>query len=126
MRSTRSQMATQIINKQEAFMVSTSEPSYDCAFEIYPKDMDARIIASGTPVVAGESFVLSHCFTGKRLAGVNVNISTDFGAELGVCVHTYTETGKVNKLMRETIGRPTNGLITRSETSENQWGIIYA
>ena len=46
--------------------------------------------------------------------------------QLGLCVHTYAETGKVNKLMRETIGRPTNNLITRTETTENIFTVIYA
>ena len=70
--------------------------------------------------------MLVHCFTNKRLASVNIDISTDFGREVGVCVHTYTQTGKVNKLMRETIGRPTSNLITRSETTENLWCVLYA
>ena len=55
-----------------------------------------------------------------------MSISTDFGSECALCVHTYTETGKVNKLMRETTGRPTNNLISREETTENHWGVIYA
>ena len=79
-----------------------------CAWTILPGECDDRIIANGTPVVAGAPVVLVHCFTNKRLAAVNVTINTDFGSELGVCVHTYTETGKVNKLMRATSGRPTH------------------
>ena len=128
MRSVRSQMATQIINKQEVFMqaISGDKPPYDCAWEILPQNIDDRIIANGTPVIAGAPFVLTHCFTNKRLAAVNVNISTDFGTEAGICAHTYCETGKVNKLMRETMGRPTNNLITRKETDENIFSIIYA
>ena len=128
-RSGRTQLATAIINKQEAYMQGVrggASPPYDCAWTILPGECDDRIIANGTPVVAGAPFVLVHCFTNKRLAAVNVNINTDFGSELGVCVHTYTETGKVNKLMRETIGRPTHGLISRNETSENAWCVIYA
>lgn len=127
-RSGRTQLSTQVINKQEAYMqaIRGAAPPYDCAFEILPVDIDKRIIANGTPVVAGEPFVLVHCFTNKRLAAVNIGISTDFGTESAICVHTYTETGKVNKLMRETTGRPTNNLISRSETDENMWGVIYA
>jgi len=127
-RSGRVQLATQIINKQEAFMqaVSGEQPPYDCAWTILPVSVDDRIIAQGTPVLAGAPFVLVHCFTNKRLASVNIAIPTDFGSELGVCVHTYVETTKVNKLMRETIGRPTNNLISRSETNENLWTVAYA
>ena len=127
-RSGRTQLSTQVINKQEAYMqaIRGDAPSYDCAFEILPTQVDQRIISNGTPVVAGAPFVLVHCFTNKRLACVNVSISTDFGSECALCVHTYTETGKVNKLMRETIGRPTNNLISREETTENHWGVIYA
>ena len=55
-----------------------------------------------------------------------MTVPTDFGQELGVCVHTFTYTGKVNKLMRETNGKPTNPLISRTETDENVWGVIYA
>ena len=88
--------------------------------------LNLAAVVSLFSVLAGAPFVLVHCFTNKRLAAVNVPIPTDFGDELGVCVHTYTETGKVNKLMRETIGRPTNGLITRKETGENIWSVIYA
>ena len=128
MRSGRQQLSTQIINKQEVFMqaIRTETPPYDCAWFILPADVDERIIANGTPVIAGAPFVLVHCFTNKRLAGVNVSIPTDFGTELGLCVHTYTETGKVNKLMRETVGRPTANLISRTETTENLWSVLYA
>ena len=47
-------------------------------------------------------------------------------AEYGVCCHTFVNTGKVNKLMRESMGRPTSSLISRSETAENLWSILYA
>ena len=127
-RSGRQQLSTQIINKQEVFMQAIRGESapYDAAWMILPHAVDDRIISQGTPVVAGAPFVLVHCFTNKRLAAVNITIPTDFGRELGVCVHTYTETGKVNKLMRETSGQPTNNLISRSETDENMWSVIYA
>ena len=127
-RSGRVQLATQLINKQEVFMqaISGDTPPYDCAFEILPEAIDERIISQGTPVIAGAPLVLSHCFTSKRLAGVHVPLPTDFGTESGVCCHTYTETGKVNKLMRESMGRPTSSLISRSETAENLWSILYA
>jgi len=127
-RSVRSQLSTMIINKQEVYVQApkAESPPYECAWMLLPVECDERIIANGTPVVAGAPFVLVHCFTNKRLAGVNVPVATDFGSELGLCAHTYTETAKVNKLMRETIGRPTNGLISRNETSENIFGVIYA
>ena len=127
-RSGRSQLATQVINKQEAFMrvpKGTTIP-YDSCWTIEPVECDERIIKQGTPVIAGSPFVIVHCFTLKRLAAVNVGIVTDFGRELGVCVHTYYDTSKVNKMMRETIGRPTHGLISRNETEENYWGVVYA
>jgi len=128
MRSGRVQLATQLINKQEIFMqaISREKPPYDCAWEVLPENVDDRIISQGTPVIAGAPLVLTHCFTNKRLAGVHVPLATDFGQEFGVCAHTYTETGKVNKLMRESKGRPTNNLISRSETTENLWSILYA
>jgi len=128
MRSGRVQLATQLINKQEIFMQATTgeKPPYDCAWEILPANVDDRIISQGTPVVAGAPLVLTHCFTNKRLAAVHVPMQTDFGTEFGVCAHTYTETGKVNKLMRESMGRPTSSLISRTETTENLWSILYA
>jgi len=125
----RSQLSTQLINKQEVFMQAMSgeaAPPFQCAFEIQTVSVDERVISQGTPVVAGAPFLLSHCFTNKRLAGVSVPMPTDFGTEFGVCAHTYVETGKVNKMMRETMGRPTHNLITRSETQENAWTVLYA
>mmetsp|Transcript_40051 Transcript_40051/g.105897 ORF Transcript_40051/g.105897 Transcript_40051/m.105897 type:complete len:292 (-) Transcript_40051:396-1271(-) len=117
-------VATQLIAKQEVWM--QNRPTHnDCAWVVYPESVDDRIPANGTPVAAGAPIVLSHCFTNKRLAAVNVGLPTDFGVECGVCAHTFTETGKVNKLMRETMGRPTSNLISRSETTENQWTLIY-
>jgi len=122
------QLASTIINKQEAFMraTTTEAPSYNCAWEILPQHVDDRIVAAGTPMVAGAPFVLVHCFTNKRLASVNVTIPTDFGLELGVCCHTYASAAKINKLMRETIGRPTNNLISREEADENMFGFVYS
>lgn len=102
------------------------KPPYGCAWEIQPIEVDQRIPSQGMPVLAGAPFVLTHCFTNKRLASVSVSLPTDFGPEYGVCAHTYVETGKVNKMMRETIGRPTHNLISRSETSENHWCVLYA
>ena len=128
-RSGRSQLSTQLINKQEVYMldVSSATPPYECAWSIYPADMDERIVKMGQPVVAGAAFTIRHCFTEKALAGVFVKLHSDFGSEYGVCAHTYTETGKVNKLMRETMGKPTMpGLITRAETDENLWTVLYA
>ena len=51
-----------------------------------------------------------------------------------VCVDTWHaltrgaryDAWQVNKLMRETIGRPTNNLISRSETNENMFTVVYA
>jgi hypothetical protein len=128
MRSGRVQLATQLINKQEVYMQvpQSDKIPYDCAWTLLPGPMDERIISQGTPVVAGAPLLLTHCFTNKRLASVHVPLPTDFGTEFGVCAHTYTETGKVNKLMRESMGRPTNNLITRAETDENFWSILYA
>lgn len=133
MRNGRSQLATQLINKQEVYMQSlTSEHDHsvlspiDCAWIIQPANVDERIPSQGTPVAAGAPFVLVHSFTNKRLASVDFQMMTDFGTEFAVCAHTYTNTGKVNKLMRETIGRPTGNLISRSETTENLWTVTYA
>lgn len=131
MRSGRTQLSTQLINKQEVFMQSvdrdpTALSSIDCAWTLHPASVDDRIIAQNTNVIAGAPFVLKHHFTNKCLAGLNMTLSTDFGNEGAVCAHTYTEAGKVNKLMRETRGRPTNSLISRSETDENMWSVIYA
>lgn len=133
MRNGRSQLSTQLINKQEVFMQSVtvdrdrqSLSPIDCAWTMHPASVDDRIIAQNTEVLAGCPFILKHHFTGKCLAGVNMSLSTDFGQEGAICAHTYTETGKVNKLMRETVGRPTNGLISRSETDENMWTVLYA
>jgi len=120
--------ATQLINKQEVYMRPIelgSQPLYECAWTLLPEQVDERIVANGTAVATGSPVVISHCFTNKRLAAVNVGIPTDFGVECGVCAHTYTDTGKVNKLMRETIGRPSNGLISRSETTENLWSLVF-
>jgi len=133
MRSGRSQLSTQLINKQEVFMQSVSVDRdraslspIDCAWTMHPVSIDDRIIAQNTEVLAGAPFVLKHHFTNKCLAGVNMALPTDFGKEGAVCAHTYTEAGKVNKLMRETRGQPTNGLISRSETDENMWSVLYA
>jgi len=129
MGSGRSQLSTQLINKQEVFVQAIrgdKRPPYGCAWEIQPVDVDGRIPSQDTPVLAGAPFVLTHCFTNKRLASVSVSLPTDFGHEYGVCAHTYVETGKVNKMMRETIGRPTHNLISRTETSENHWCVLYA
>ena len=60
------------------------------------------------------------------LASIGISLPTDFGQEGAVCAHTYHDTGKANKLMRETMGRPTNNLISREETSENHFGVLYA
>ena len=84
------------------------------------------VLASDPPLHSSYRKLLEHCFTNKRLASVHVPLPTDFGTEFGVCAHTYTDTGKVNKLMRESMGRPTNNLITRTETVENAWSILYA
>jgi len=133
MRSGRAQLSTQLVNKQEVYMQSVTtdrDKSFlspiDCAWTIQSASVDDRIISQGTEVLAGTPFVLVHVFTNKRLAGVQVTLPTDFGNESAVCAHTYHDTGKVNKLMRETMGRPTSGLISRSETSENMWTVIYA
>ena len=135
-RSGRTQLSTQLIAKQEVFMHSmdalsetgfgaTSSP-YDCAWTILPPNVDDRIIAAGTPVLVDDAFVLVHCMTNKRLAALGIGLPTDFGMEGAVCCHTYVQTGKVNKLMRETMGRPTNNLISRSETTENMFQALYA
>ena len=98
---------------------------YECAWNFLPPDVDKRLPLDGTDVEAGASLIISHCFTNKRLAAVNVLLPTDFGQECGVCAHTFVDTGKVNKLMRETRGQPTNDLISRTETAENLWTIQY-
>jgi hypothetical protein len=133
MRSGRSQLSTQLINKQEVFMQSVTVDRdrsgispIDCAWTIHPASVDDRIIAQNTEVLAGAPFVLKHHFTNKCLAGVHLKLPTDFGKEAAICAHTYTEAGKVNKLMRETRGQPTNSLISRSETDENLWTVLYA
>lgn len=127
-RGFQQQLSTLVINKQECFMKAIAEeaPPYDCAWMLLPQNVDQRIVAQGSPVLAGAPFVLVHCFTNQRLASVNVGIPTDFGSELGVCVHTFTEATKVNKLMRETTGKPSHNLISRTETDENLWCAFYA
>ena len=77
-------------------------------------------------MAAAANFVLIHCFTNQRLAGVYVTLPTDFGDEAAVCAHTYTDASKVNKLKRESTGRPSSNLISRSETTENLWRAVYA
>ena len=42
-----------------------------------------------------------------------------------VCCHTFTDMAKVSKLMRETRGKPTANVISKSETSENMWNAVY-
>jgi len=133
MRSVRSQLSTQLINKQEVCMQSVTADRnraalspIDCAWTFHPSSVDDRIIAQNTEVLAGAPFVLKHHFTNKCLAGLLMTLPTDFGSEGAVCAHTYTEAGKVNKLMRETRGKPTNSLISRSETTENMWTVLYA
>ena len=69
----------------------------------------------------------SHTTQHTNYARTESRLPSDFGSEFGVCAHTYTETGKVNKLMRESMGRPTMpGLISQSETDENKWTVLYA
>jgi len=127
--SGRSGLSTQLINKQEVYMQAYGEyekTSYDCAWALQPVDVDARVPAQGTPVAAGMAFIAVHCATNRRLAGVEYLLPSDFGMEYSVCCHTYTEMGKVNKLMRETLGRPSSDHISRSEQSENVWSAVYA
>ena len=81
-------------------------------------DVDARVAAQGTPVAAAEPFVIVHCATNRRLAGVQLSLPTEFGMEFAVCCHTFTGLGKVNKLMRESKGRPTSDQISQSEQTE--------
>jgi len=127
--SSRSGLSTQLINKQEVYMQALHEyekVSYDCAWVLQPLDVDSRVPAQGTPVAAGMPFVISHAATNRRLAGVQYLLPSDFGMEYSVCCHTYTAAGKVNKLMRETMGRPSSDVISQSETSENSWSAVYA
>ena len=120
--------ATQLIGKQECYM-RVVEPGaqvpYECAWTILPQHVDDRIATNGTPVDATVPLLFSHCFTNRRLSCVNIGMPTDFGMECGVCAHTYVETRKVNKLMRETLGRPTNGLISKTETTECLWTLVF-
>ena len=81
---------------------------------------------NGQPIDATKPFILVHCFTNQRLAGTGTSLPTEFGSEKAVCAHTFVYTNKVNKLMRETRGAPTAGLISRSETEENMWCFVYA
>ena len=125
----RTQLTTQLINKAEVFMQVVPDgkrPPYACAWTILPEAVDDRIIAQGAPVAAGAPFVLVHCNSSKRLAGVHISLQTDFGLECAVCAHTYVQTSKVNKMMRETMGKPTSSLISQSETTENMWTVVYA
>ena len=93
---------------------------------LQPADVDARIPAQGTPIAAGMPFVVVHCATGRRLASIETHMPSDFGMEYGVCCHTFTEMGKVNKLMREARGRPSSDVLSRSEMKENMWCAVYA
>jgi len=125
----RSGLSTQLINKQECFMQAVDADvylSFDCAWEIQPVDVDARVAVQGQPIRAGEPFVVVHCHTNRRLAGLQIVMPNDFGMESAVCCHTFVQMGKVNKLMRETIGRPSSNFISRSEESENVWYAVYA
>mmetsp|Transcript_31032 Transcript_31032/g.70102 ORF Transcript_31032/g.70102 Transcript_31032/m.70102 type:complete len:296 (-) Transcript_31032:1602-2489(-) len=125
----RSGMSSQVIAKQEAYVQLLDQdgtPSYDCAWELQPEDVDARVSAQGQPVAAGMPFIVVHCFTNRRLAGVMMGMPSDFGLEQAVCCHTFTEMGKVNKLRREATGMPTSTNISRSETEENIWAAVYA
>ena len=103
-RSGRSQLSTQLINKQEVYMVDidTPAPSYECVWAIYPASMDDRVIMNGTrsPVLRSRSGIASP----TRRSRASCSPAVRLGSEFGVCAHTYTETGKVNKLMRESMG----------------------
>ena len=57
---------------------------------------------------------------------MQTRMPSEFGMEFGVCCHTFTELGKVNKLMREQRGRPTSDVISRTEQDENTWIAVYA
>ena len=71
-------------------------------------------------------FVLVHCATNCRLAGLRTGLASEFGAEGAVCAHTFTALGKVNKLRREELGLPTHKVITRAEADENKWVAVYS
>ena len=130
-RSQGAPTATQIIAKQECFVRTVATDGseavpYECTWTLLPEHVDDRLIGQGQPVPAGGRLVLSHAFTNKRLACVHETLATDFGREYGVCAHTFTETGKVNKLLREANGRPTANLLSRTETTENLWTLVFA
>ncbi len=96
--SGRSQLSTQLVNKQEVYMQvvdAEAKVPYDCAWVIQPTSIDERIVKQGAGVDMRADLVLVHCFTNKRLAGVHATLPTDFGDEMGVCAHTYTDCGKV-------------------------------
>jgi len=128
--SGRSGLQTTVVSKQEVYM-SLIDPvqetvSYDCAWALQPVDMDERLPAQGRPVAATEPFVLVHCGTNRKLAGVQVMLPTDFGTEYAICCHTFTLMGKVNKLMRETRGKPSADILSRAEETENFFSAVYA
>lgn len=128
-RKARTQFSTQVTNMQEAYMqvldANTRAP-YDCAWHILPAAVDDRLPSQGAVIPAAESFVLVHCFTGLKLAGLNFTLLNDFGSEFAVSVHTFTAAAKVSKLSRERAGMPVNDLVTQTENVENLWSAVYA
>ena len=132
-RSGRSQMSSQIISKQEVYYLELDAeaptPYMDCAWEIQTVDMDERIISQGKPVPAGAPIILTHCFTNHKLAGLQLMMPSSAvptSKEMAVCCHTFTSTGKVNKLLREQDGKPSTDKICHSEAAENVWALKYA
>lgn len=49
--------------------------------ELQSQDNDQRVCSQGDPVPVGAAFVLIHCATGKRLAGVMLTMPSAFGME---------------------------------------------
>ena len=90
----------QLVNKHDVFAHVADDadapPPYQlCAWTIQPAEPDARLACQGCPVRVDAPFTIVHAFTNRRLAGLTMATSNEFGTEACVCAHTFHDKGKV-------------------------------
>jgi dolichyl-phosphate-mannose--protein O-mannosyl transferase len=107
---------------QEVLVVN--EKSYNTCWAIEYIDSALKVATEGSPVRAGDQFLLRHCATGRLLASDMVNYFNDYGNEYEVCCHNFQTTNKYQTLISEKEGRLKDDTKIRTECEQNIWQIF--
>jgi hypothetical protein len=107
---------------QEVLVVD--QKGYNTCWTIEYLDSSLKIAMEGSPVKAGDPFLLKHCATGRLLASDMVDYFNDYGNEYEVCCHNFLTSNKYQTLISEKEGRLKDDTKIRTECDQNIWKIF--